>query len=238
MRTIALATLLLGGLACTGCSHPPAKPKPKPNSLLHGVTSGKRWQSSIPLAPNAAAVLKAAFDTDYPPSEDRVNAYDFAAFRGDKGMDWWNFPWDLPSSQSQYQITYGDMRAMLEGVLVQPTKDATTKIRYAAMYANMVDQLTPEIMNNHGGYLRVVKIIYCTRNFLAVALKYNLALDIAPLKRAANKIIAIDATGKLLNGSSPYTSASSYHPKNVDGKLEDRTREAGVEELKALVKRD
>lgn len=187
------------------------------------------------LSTNATHVLKAAFETDYAATEDKTNAYDFVQHQGQKGMDWWNFPWDLPSSQVQYQITFQDMADMLENVTVRKEKQADTLVTYAEMLAFMTEQLTPNIMNAHGGYLRVVKIIYCVRNFLAVAVTHNRKDDIAHLKRAAKKIIALYETKKLVTGASPYLKGSQFNPRDIDGNPEDRTDLNGIAALRALV---
>lgn len=125
------------------------------------------------LSSNAKAVLKAAFETDYPPSAGEVNAYDFPLYNGKRGMDWWTFPWDLPSTQLQFTLTYNDMASMLKQVKIKETKDSNNFISYSAMLNDMVQKLTPEIMNAHGGILRVVKIIYCVRNFWRLLLITN-----------------------------------------------------------------
>jgi hypothetical protein len=196
--------------------------------------TGVRWESRAMLSEGAVHVLKGAFDRDYAPGGGLANAYDFAAHGGHKGMDWWNFPWDLPSSRPEYLITYEDMRALLEQVEVRSDPNNTQRVRYSAKLAAMVDQLTPEIMNAHGGILRVVKILYCVRNFLAVAQKYNLQEDLPPLRRAAEKLLAIHATGRLVDGHSPYGIHSTYAPKDLEGKPEDRTKEKGVQALRDL----
>jgi hypothetical protein len=187
------------------------------------------------LSKNALAVLKAAFETDYDENDHDVNAYDFPNYGGDRGMDWWNFPWDLPSTRSQFTITYNDMKEMLEKVKVRKTKNSPDFISYGEMLKEMVLKLTPQIMNAHGGVLRVVKIIYCVRNFLAVAISHSLTKDIAHLKVAAQKLIDIDATKTLLQQGSHYTKTSTYHPVNVLGQPEDRTPADGIEEQKRLI---
>jgi hypothetical protein len=188
------------------------------------------------LSSSAKAVLKAAFESDYRSEEDKVNAYDFPLYEGNKGMDWWNFPWDLPSSYNTlYTLSYNDMKAILENVKVKSAKNSDKFVSYAEMLKSLVFKLNSTIMNAHGGYARVLKIIYCVRNFLAVALKYKLSKDVIDLKLAAQKIIAIYESGELMSGDSPYTKESSFAPKNVDGELEDRSAEAGIEDLKLLL---
>ena len=93
--------------------------KPKSPQLQNNTTiktKGLRWFSIQPLSQHAQNVLKAAFDTDYAPNTDYVNAYDFVLHKGNKGMDWWNFPWDLPSSKPKYKINYDDMKTMLKNL--------------------------------------------------------------------------------------------------------------------------
>lgn len=216
--------------------YPPAViPAPLADTVGKKLPLTTRVFTAKPLSTNAMNVLKAAFETDYAATEDKANAYDFVLHQGQKGMDWWNFPWDLPSSQVQYQITFQDMADMLENVTVRKQKQADTLISYAEMLAFMVEQLTPDIMNAHGGYLRVVKIIYCVRNFLAVAVTHNRKDDIAHLKRAAKKIIALYETKKLVTGSSPYLKGSQFNPRDINGNTEDRTDQNGIAALKALL---
>lgn len=188
------------------------------------------------LSSNARNVVRSAFETDFLVEQDYVNAYDFARYAGNKGMDWWNFPWDLRSSKPEYAISFSDMKTLLENVRVKPQKNSDTYVRYSEKLLSMVEELTPQIMNAHGGYLRVVKIIYCVRNFLAVAQKHNLAADITPLKKAARKVIAIFDAGQLVTGASPYTKGSALNPKNIDGISEDRTAKNGIAELRIMIK--
>jgi hypothetical protein len=208
----------------------PTDEGPKPARTV--VVSGQRWDSSAHLSPAAVAVLTSAFDGT--PRAGEANAYDFKAGGGHRGMDWWNFPWDLRSTRPQYTLTYADMKTMLEAVRVQPTPTAANRIRYGQMLANMVEQLDPGIMNAHGGILRIVKIIYCVRNFLAVAIANNLAEDIPPLNEAARKILALNATGLLLDDPSPYLRGSRTAPKDPDGHPEDRTRALGIQAIETL----
>jgi hypothetical protein len=191
------------------------------------------------ISKNADAVLTAAFDTDYGDNEGDVNAYDFPKYHGNKGMDWWNFPWDLPSSRPQFTITYDDMKDMLEKVKVRKTRDKEVFIPYSEMLKDMVLQLTPPIMNAHGGVLRVTKIIYCLRNFLAVAIKHALTKDIGHLKAAAQKLIDLHATNMLIINGSPYLRNDPHlrglSPLNIQGEPEDRTPTAGIEDLKQML---
>ena len=79
----------------------PEPAAPPPPSKVTAVMTGVRWESRINLSAAATQVLKAAFDRDYEPGEGLANAYDFALHGGNKGMDWWPFPWDLPSSRPE-----------------------------------------------------------------------------------------------------------------------------------------
>jgi hypothetical protein len=229
---------VLAGFLLTGCpgggSHGAQAPQaPKANrGTQAAAVSGQRWDSSAQLSPAAVAVLTSAFDGQPRPGE--ANAYDFTAGGGNRGMDWWNFPWDLPSSRMEYTLTYADMKTLLEAVRVQPSPAATQRIRYGQMLASMVEQLDPGIMNAHGGHLRVIKIIYCVRNFLAVAIRNHLDEDIPPLNDAARKILALNATGQLLDGRSPYLQGSRSAPRDLDGRPEDRTRALGIQAIETL----
>lgn len=189
-------------------------------------------EQGIILSQNAVSVLESAFSEKYDHHSSYANAYDLA--EGSKGMDWWNFPWDLPSSQMQYTITYKDMKEILKYVLVKMKINDTTYVRYSAKLSNMISQLNSKIMNSHGGALRVIKIIYCVRNFLSVALKYNLKEDIDNLKQAANKLLSINKN-ELLD-TNTYNKSSTYKPKNINGILEDRTRDNGLADLQNMIK--
>jgi hypothetical protein len=213
----------------------PTSPKKTPSNPPAHVPKEIRVKIEGTLSHNVMAVLKAAFETDYPASSSEVNAYDFPLYHGDKGMDWWNFPWDLSSSEQKFTISYADMASMLEKVMVRKSKDSDDFIRYSEMLKDMVSQLTSTIMNAHGGYRRVVKIIYCIRNFLEVAQAYNLTKDIPYLKEAAQKIIDIYDSGTLVKGTSPYTIGSWYAPKNLQGQAENRTSELGIEALREMM---
>lgn len=263
MRLIILYFIILAGFSCakdtdlinqesqsrnTDPVKPETKPKPdqpkraKPEQQIPEQAKpvakalGKNVKVSATLSPNALNVLNAAFNAEET-NDDSANAYNFVKFGGHRGMDWWNFPWDLDSSRNEYKITFDDMKALLEHVEVRKEQDKDDFIPYSEMLKNMYLQLTPEIMNAHGGYLRIVKIIYSLRNFLAVADKYNLEKDKAHLKIAAQKILDIDATNKLLQGQSPYLHDSTYQPKNIALKPEDRTKGNGIAELKAVLKK-
>jgi hypothetical protein len=243
-KRLMISSLLVSSLSCVQNGHN----KPHETKAVDDYSAesdkhkaNKSTQSarvivSTPLSKNAMNVLKAAFETDYSPNQDMVNAYDFPQYYGNKGMDWWNFPWDLPSSKIEYLITYQDMADLLRYTTVRKEKSSTTLVRYSEKLADMVESLTPEIMNAHGGYLRVVKIIYCIRNFLSVAIKHGLNDDIPHLKQAGKKLIATYKTKKLATGSSPYVKGSKFDPKNINGIEEDRTAKNGIAELIVLTK--
>lgn len=204
------------------------------NKSITMLTLADRVIISKKLSVNAMNVVKAAFLNDYPPHEDKVNAYDFMIYQGQKGMDWWNFPWDLPSSLPEYSISFTEMYDLLTSVRVKKHKNDEILVSYGAMLSHMVKELTPTIINAHGGHLRVVKIIYCVRNFLSVAHHHNLSDDIKELKAAAMHLIKLYNNNQLAHGSSPYLNASSYKPKNIQGIAEDRTLAQGINELMML----
>ena len=197
-------------------------------------SSGKRWSSPKVLSNQASAVLRAAFDTEDNPLASTTNAYDFAKYNGHRVMDWWNFPWDLPSSQSQYTLTYQDMEDLLH-IKVLKEKDGSEYVRYSEKLKEMVLLLTPEIMNNCGGVLRVTKIIYCVRNFLEVAIKSGDVSDQISLASAAKHLLGLLETKKLCMKGSPYTAFSTYAPRTITGQLETRNPLFGKAELKRLI---
>ena len=181
------------------------------------------------LSQNAINVLDSAFGEKYDNDQNYTNVYDLA--NGTKGMDWWNFPWDLPSSQMQYTITYEDMKDILENVIVKMKKNDTYYVKYSAKLNNMVQQLNSTIMTNHGGYLRVRKIVYCLRNFMSVAIKYNLKDDINNLVSAIDKLLSININEFNLSYNQLN---SSIEAKNIDNVSENRTINNGFGELGQL----
>jgi len=225
MKIISLFLIIMANLSCESQLLTP----PKATKIAR-----QNVKVSAPLSANALNVLNAAFNSGES-EDDTANAYNFVKFGGHRGMDWWNFPWDLHSSRDEFRITFDDMKALLEHVEIRKEENKPDFIPYSEMLKNMYLQLTPEIMNADGGYLRVVKIIYSLRNFLAVAKKYNLIKDKANLEAAARKILEIEATNKLIQGDSPYKRNSTYQPKNIASEAEDRTKENGIAELKAML---
>ena len=189
------------------------------------------------LTKNAMNVLESAFSDIYDNDFHYANMYDLA--NGSKGMDWWNFPWDLTSSLPKYQITFNDMKNILENVIVKMEIKDTHYVRYSSKLSSNMTKLTSGIMNSHGGFLRVIKIIYCARNFMSVALKYNLIEDINNLKKGIKHILSINKDD-LSTDPNPfkltYGKKSKHKPKNIDGILEDRTRNNGLKELKNIIK--
>ena len=178
------------------------------------------------LSTNANAVLNDAFNAHYDNHAHYANMYDL--FNGSKGMDWWNFPWDLPSQHGhKYTITYNDMKDILENVVVKMNPLDITYVRYSTKLADVTLGLTYQIMNSHGGAPRVIKIIYCLRNFMSVAIKYKLINDINNLKPAIIHLINIPPE-KLLGNR-------SYDAFNINGVSEKRTRDNGLAELKNIL---
>ena len=152
-------------------------------------------------------------------------------------MDWWNFPWDCPSSKPEYTLNFEDMKLMLTHVVVKQKKDATLFISYASMLKQLYEQLNVDIINAHGGALRVVKITYCIINFLAVAQRDHLTESIPDLKEAARKMIALAETKKLLTNTNRYliNTPGPQPPQDINGNKENRTLINGIADLKRLV---
>jgi len=208
------------------------------NDLLYSTNKDQRYKiiNNTKLSKNSMNVLKSAFGTQYDNDPHNANMYDLA--NGSKGMDWWNFPWDLSSSRSQYMITYDDMKDILENVLVKMEKNDIDYMRYSKKLSSNVLKLNKTIMNSHGGHLRVVKIIYCIRNFMSVAIKYNLVDDITNLKTAIKHLLSININELYAdpNQMNPtYGASSTFKPKNINDKLENRTRNNGLMELKLML---
>ena len=185
--------------------------------------------NNVKMSVNAINVLDSAFGEKYDNDKNYTNAYDL--HNGTKGMDWWNFPWDLPSSQMQYTITYEDMKDILDNVVVKMNKDDIYYVKYSEKLNDMVQQLTPKIMMNHGGYLRVRKIIYCIRNFMSVAIKYNLVEDMNNLMPAINKLLSFNINEV---GMDVDTLNNGVSGKNIDNMSENRTITNGFIELEQL----
>lgn len=207
-----------------------SKSKAQQTKANHKVkpTVFKNWRStSNRLSDPVKKVLDQAFNSSHAVR----NAYNFENVGG--GMDWWNFPWDLSSSQAEYTITYHDMKELLEAVEVRESKSSSTWISYGDMLNKMVQKLTTTIMNDHG-VQRAVKIIYCVRNFLVVSQKHHLTSERAHLKKAAQKLLALNATGKLKNYL--YKKNSKFKPpRDIDGKPESRDLTRGISELNKLI---
>ena len=201
----------------------------------NSIESKSRYKviNNAKLSINSINVLNSAFNSTYDNDPNYTNMYNLS--NGQKAMDWWNFPWDLKSSKPQYQITYGDMRDILTNVLVKMEKNDLYYVKYSNKLANNVMKLNPTIMNNHGGYLRVIKIIYCIRNFMTVAIKHHLIDDINNLRLAIIHLLSINKHA-LFSDPNPlnltYGSDSAYHPLNIDGISENRTHNNGLNELK------
>lgn len=208
------------------------------DAIIQTIDSKPRYLiiNNAKLNNNVISVLDSAFGTDYDNDPHYANMYDLA--NGSKGMDWWNFPWDLPSSQPKYTISYADMKNILQNVVVKMEKNDTKYVRYSKKLADNIKKLNPTIMNSHGGHLRVIKIIYCVRNFIAVAMKYGLTDDIENLKPAIQHLLLIDKN-KLQDDPNPtnpqYGIHSKFKPKNINGIAENRTRDNGLNQLKALM---
>jgi hypothetical protein len=192
------------------------------------IREGKRWRSAVNLPDNIQAILTKAFDEDYDNNPHEAGAYNF--YGGKKGMDWWTFPWDLSSSKGAiYTISFADMLTMINYVEVRSNPNSETFIRYSEMIKDMVNRLDPKIMANHGGALRVAKIIYFVRNFLWVALQNKVnPIDIENLKIAAQGIIAIFKTGSL-------PMEAEYRGVNPIGQKESRTPLLGIFQLQKLL---
>ena len=206
------------------------------SDLLYSTNQRYKIINNAKLSKNSMNVLESAFGTRYDNDPHNANMYDLA--NGSKGMDWWNFPWDLSSSQPQYMITYDDMKDILENVLVKMEKNDIDYVRYSKKLSSNVLKLNTTIMNSHGGHLRVVKIIYCVRNFMSVAIKYNLVDDITNLKTAIKHLLSINinelyADSNQLNPT--YGASSTFKPKNIHDKPENRTRDSGLMELKLML---
>lgn len=193
-------------------------------------------QKGVTLSFNAMNVLESAFSKKYDNHPSYANAYNL--YDGHKGMDWWNFPWDLGSSHPEYTITYDDMRDLLMAVRVKINANDSVYVKYSIKLTDMVQQMTPLVMNAHGGYLRVIKIIYCVRNFLDVAIRYNLTEDINNLIVAAQHLLSINKNRLDDDPNKPnyYGRSSKFLPKTFDGYSEDRTRDNGLENLRKLVR--
>lgn len=69
---------------------------------------------------------------------------------------------------------------------------------------------------------------------MAVAIKHNLDDDVDNLKIAIEHLLSIkkdDLTSDPNPSKLYYGANSSFKPKNIDGKPEDRTRDNGLKEL-------
>ena len=208
------------------------------NNISYSIKQQARYKiiNNKKLSVNSINVLDSAFNSEYDNDPNYTNMYDLA--NGRKAMDWWNFPWDLKSSKPQYQITYNDIRDILTNVLVKMEKNDLHYVRYSKKLADNVMKLNSTIMNNHGGHLRVIKIIYCIRNFMTVAIKHHLIDDINNLKLAIIHLLSINKN-TLLSDSNPlkltYGSSSVYKPLTIDKIAENRTRDNGLNELKTYL---
>lgn len=198
---------------------------------LTEIIDNKRYKiiNNAKLSTNAINVLDSAFSEKYDNDNNYTNVYDLA--NGTKGMDWWNFPWDISSSKMKYTITYSDMKDILENVIVKMNKNDKHYVKYSKKLNDMVQQLNPVIMTNHGGYLRVRKIVYCIRNFMSVAIKYNLTEDINNLIQSINKLLSINIKEFYLHNNKLN---EGINAKNINGESEIRTIKNGFNELISL----
>jgi len=178
--------------------------------------------NNIKLKQNVINVLESAFN-----EMNHANMYNLK--EGRDGMDWWNFPWDLLSNLPQYTITYEDMENILKNVIVRKEINSGNYVRYSEKLKDVVLQLNVNIMNEHGGSARVLKIIYCIRNFLSAALSCKLKEDVENLKIAANKLLSIDE--RKLSGD--YVRSDGL---DINKHKEIRNKINGLNNLKKLVK--
>lgn len=211
---------------------PPESASGAPRWALHG--------SANP-SPQMRRVLNSAFGTEFDSAGAYLNAYNFVAANGSGGMDWWNFPWDLSSSKPQYTLDFHDMEEMILHADVKTDPLADAYVPYAQMLSHMTQQLTPAIMNNHGGALRVVKIIYCVRNFLSVAIDCSpdharCQTGVQHLRAAAKHLVSLDKVSTLKDNSRQYSIANwSPAPTDLRGNQEDRSLKRGVRNLQQLL---
>jgi hypothetical protein len=187
---------------------------------------GTRWQSSETLSPAAEAVLKNAFDSDFSDKESRANAYQFPMYSGSKEMAPWTFPGDFNDEKNRgFTLSYEDMLQMLRAVQVRGEISSLVWIPYAQMLQKSVANLSPTILNADTQGIRTLKVIYCIRNFSAVAEKYQLTRDRYYLSLAAQQLLELAASGRL---QQPNISRSGL---KLDGSKEQRSISQGLAEL-------
>ncbi|ARF11785.1 endonuclease/exonuclease/phosphatase family protein [Klosneuvirus KNV1] len=185
--------------------------------------------NNVKLSQNAINVLESAFGENYDHHPSYTNMYDLA--NGSKAMDWWNFPWDLQATQQPtYAISFKDMEDILRNVIVKTEKDSYNYVKYSKKLADTVLKLNAEIMNAHGGIRRVIKILYCVRNFMLIANDKILTEDINNLEKAVEHLLhKIDLTKLAKDDDKLYTNS-----KDLYGNTETRTKKNGLAELEKI----
>lgn len=185
--------------------------------------------NDMKLSQNVINVLESGFGPKNDNDKLYTNIYDL--MNGQKAMDWWNFPWDLQATlQPTYAITFKDMEDILRNVVVLKEKNSTEYVKYSKKLSDTILKLNSDIMNAHGGIRRVIKIIYCIRNFISVAIDKNLVEDIANLDKAVDHLLhKIDITKLAKDDSTLYQNS-----KDLKGNRESRTKENGLADLEKI----
>ena len=177
------------------------------------------------------------------PSIDIDNGYTLLTKYNYHGMDWWTFPWDNDSSLGNiYTLDENLMKYLLSNIKVKLIKKF---VFYSNIFKEYTTKLDYKIITAHGGILRVIKVIYCTRNFLYTSIilkikdKNDINNNIINLMKCVEHIIKINDKGKYLDDIYKNTIPNEFYSKTYCNhpftKIpEDRTVLNGIKELKLL----